>query len=178
MSPEEDAAQHLGAGLKKPSACPGRIPHPGPKHLLLSPRPPHCCVWGVKHPARHMGWHRPARTWGPSGVGTCPDTEDSCRGPGAGAGEPRQGAAAHPASPLDLVGPKQGTHFTETGPWIGTCLRPGSPSALLTVGLGRSQGASWALWGGGWAVSLPPLHARSTPTCDGHRCPQTLPSVP
>lgn len=85
------------------------------------------------------------------------------------------GAAAHPATPSDLGGPKQGTPFTETGLCIGTCLRPGAPSALLTTGLDRFPGASWALWGVG-QYPCPP-DARSTPNRDGRRCPHTLPSV-
>lgn len=85
------------------------------------------------------------------------------------------GAAAHPATPSDLGGPKQGTPFTETGLCIGTCLRPGAPSALLMTGLDRFPGASWALWGVG-QYPCPP-DARSTPNRDGRRCPHTLPSV-
>lgn len=54
-----------------------------------------------------------------------------------------------------------------------------SPSALWTPGPeGCSVGASRALQGTEQHPWPPPLHARSSPSPDSHRRPQTLPSIP
>lgn len=71
-----------------------RLPRPSPgsqnqAFASLSPSPTSLCL-GLKRRAGHPGWHRPAHTQAPR-VRTCPDTEDSWRGPGAGAWEPRRG---------------------------------------------------------------------------------------
>lgn len=174
VSSEEDAARHLAGGLAKPSACPGRVPGPRPKRLLLSAHPPHRCVWGSSvQPDTRVGTVLPtprplgsglARTLRIRGVG-----QELVPGSHVGGRSP-------PGYSFGPGGTKTRDPFHRNGPLHWNMPKARGPLSPADDGAGSlSRGVLGLV--GGWAVSLPPPDARSTPNRDGRRCPHTLPSV-
>lgn len=151
-SSEEDAARHLAGGLAKPSACPGRVPGPRTKRLLLSAHPPHHCVWGSSvQPDTRVGTVLPtprplgsglARTLRIRGVG-----QELVPGSHVGGRSP-------PGYSFGPGGTKTRDPFHRNGPLHWNMPKARGPLSPADDGAGSLSGGVLGLVGG-WAVSLP-----------------------
>lgn len=145
--------RHLAGGLAKPSACPGRVPGPRPKCLLLSAHPPHRCVWGSSvEPDTRVGTVLPtprplgsglARTLRIRGVG-----QELVPGSHVGGRSP-------PGYSFGPGGTKTRDPFHRNGPLHWNMPKARGPLSPADDGAGSLSGGVLGLVGG-WAVSLPP----------------------